>query len=80
MNIFENLSTEVIETFGYCESVLLFLLIFPPSSRPECQVDLWFGIMSLKKIWKLRKCSKFTGEHPYKATLLKSHFVMGVLL
>ena len=29
-----------------------------------------------------KMCSKFTGEHPcrYKATLLKSLFVMGVLL
>ena len=28
----------------------------------------------------LRLCSKFTGEHPYFATLLKSNFGMGVLL
>ena len=44
------------------------------SSRPE--VFLWRGVL---KIW-----SKFTGEHPCQsaicATLLKSHFGMGVLL
>ena len=40
------------------------------SSLPE--VFLGEGVLKI--------CSKFTGEHPCKATLLKSHFDMGVLL
>ena len=45
------------------------------SSRPE--VFLGKGVLKI--------CNKFTGEHPYRsvisiATVLKSHFGMGVLL
>ena len=48
----------------------LMIVVIYRSSHPE--VFLRKGALKI--------CSKFTGEHPCFATLLKSHFGMGVLL
>ena len=54
----------------YHENFSITQLTNDRSSRP----DVFLG----KDVLKI--CSKFTGEHPCKATLLKSHCKMGVLL
>ena len=63
----------------FIECIITFKVIFKSavfrSSHPE--VFLQKGVLKI--------CSKFTGEHPRRsaisiATLLKSHFGMGILL